>query len=59
MTSRLQLLHPIFGQNFGNEADAITAAEVSRVRAFVGERKDTWTWEELTKPENQGIPGGE
>ena len=45
--------------NFGNDAEAITADEVASVRAFVGERKDTWTWEELSESENQGIPGSE
>ena len=45
--------------NFGNEADAITADEVARVRAHAGERTDTWTWEELSQSENQGIPDGE
>ena len=45
--------------NFENEGDAITADEVARVRSFVGEKKDTWTIEELSKPENQGIPEGE
>ena len=45
--------------NFGNDADAISADEVAKIRAFVGERKDAWTWEELSQPENQGIPGGE
>lgn len=45
--------------NFGNEADAITTDEVAKVRAAVSDRKDAWTIEELSQPENQGIPGGE
>ena len=45
--------------NFGNDAEAITTEEVAKVRAAVGERSDAWTMEELSKPENQGIPGSE
>ena len=45
--------------NFGNDADAISTEEVAKIRAFVGERKDAWTWEELSQEENQGIPDGE
>ena len=45
--------------NFGNDAEAISAEEVAKVRAAVGERGDAWTMEELNKPENQGIPGSE
>ena len=43
--------------NFGNEADAVTPQEVAKVRARVGDRKETWTMEELNKAENKGIPG--
>ncbi len=45
--------------SFGNEADAVTAEEVAKIRAKDGDRKDTWTIEELNKPENQGILGGD
>lgn len=45
--------------SFGNDADGITAAEVAKVRAKVGDRKDTWTIDELNKEENLGIPDGD
>ncbi len=44
---------------FGNDADAISADEVARVRAAVGDRKDTWTIDELNQEENLGIPDGD
>lgn len=44
--------------NLGNEADAVTTAEVAAVRAKVADRKEAWTMEELNKKENMGIPGG-
>ncbi|MEM7349000.1 MAG: cytochrome c, partial [Chloroflexota bacterium] len=42
--------------NFGNDADAISADEVAKVRAKVADRTDTWTIDELNKEENLGIP---
>ncbi len=45
--------------NFDNDADAVTEDEVARVRAHVGERKDTWTIDELNQEENLGIPEGD
>ena len=43
--------------NFGNEADAVTADEVARVRAHVKDRTEAWTADELNEEENLGIPG--
>ena len=49
--------------NWGNEAPAVTADEVARVRAATKERTKQWTAEELNAEANQGIPeeasGGE
>ncbi|MEZ4698744.1 MAG: cytochrome c [Rhodothermales bacterium] len=45
--------------NFGNSAEAVTAAEVAAVRAVVKDRKDTWTVEQLEAEGNHGIPGGD
>ena len=45
--------------NFGNEADAVTADEVKRVRAHTSDRSEVWTIEELNEEENLGIPEGE
>lgn len=42
---------------WGNEAPAISAEEVAKVRKAVEDRKEPWTAEELSKEENQGIPG--
>jgi len=43
--------------NFGNDASAITAEEVAKVRAATKGRKKPWTAKELKKKANQGIPG--
>jgi mono/diheme cytochrome c family protein len=43
--------------NFGNDASAITAEEVAKVRAATKERKKPWTAKELKKEANTGIPG--
>lgn len=42
--------------NFGNEADAVTADEVAKVRAKVADKKDTWTMKDFENEENLGIP---
>jgi mono/diheme cytochrome c family protein len=41
---------------WSNEADAVEAAEVARVRAATTERKQPWTAEELEQEANLGIP---
>jgi mono/diheme cytochrome c family protein len=43
--------------NFGNDASAITAEEVAKVRAATKGRKKPWTGKELKKEANMGIPG--
>ncbi len=42
--------------SWSNEADAVTAEEVARVRAATNARKQPWTAKELAEPANQGIP---
>ncbi len=43
--------------NFGNDASAVTAEEVAKVRAATKGRKKPWTGKELKKEENMGVPG--
>ena len=42
--------------SWGNDAAAVTADEVARVRAATKGRKNPWTAEELNAEANQGIP---
>ena len=42
--------------SWGNDAAAVTADEVARVRAATEGRKNPWTAEELNAEANQGIP---
>ena len=41
---------------WSNEADAVTPAEVARVRATTASRTQPWTHEELIQDEHSGIP---
>lgn len=45
--------------SWGNDASAVTADEVARVREATEGRTNPWTAEELDEEENQGIPGEE
>jgi len=44
-------------QSWGNDAPAVSAEEVSRVRQAPQTQQGMWTPEALSKEENQGIPG--
>lgn len=43
--------------SWGNEAEAVTPAEVAQVRAATQDRKGPWKDDELHQEENLGIPG--
>jgi hypothetical protein len=45
--------------SWGNQGSAVTAEDVSKVRAAVKERREPWTAAELLKDENSGVPGEE
>ncbi len=42
---------------WGNDASAVTAQQVARVREASADRSTPWSAEELMQPSNQGIPG--
>lgn len=45
--------------SWGNDAPAVTADEVARVRAATEGRTQPWTADELSDEANQGVPGEE
>ncbi len=45
--------------SWGNQASAISAEDVAKVRAATKDRKQPWTAEELKKDENKGIPSAD